>query len=165
MLADDRDRSLMRARTAAISVVIPTYLEAENIPELTRRLKAVAAAHDLQLELLIVDDQSGDGTALLPERLGETSWMRVLERRGRRDLSQAVVEGLRAATGEVFVVMDADLSHPPEAIPSVLAALARPEVDFVLASRFVAGGSIHPEWSVLSRLNSWIARLIARALA
>lgn len=149
------------ADAPTVSVVVPTYLEAENVPVLMRRLKAVAASHALRVELLIVDDASADDVATLPERLGETHWMRVIVRHGRRDLCQAVLEGLSAATGAVLVVMDADLSHPPEAIPSLLAALARLDADFVLASRYVAGGSTYPGWGILQRLNSWIARRLA----
>src|SRR5207249_4526603 len=131
---------------SAVSVIVPTYREIDNVPVLVGRLKAVGATHALPLELLIVDDASNDGIASLPERLREARWMRVIVRHARRDLCQAVLDGLRAATGDVLVVMDADLSHPPEAIPSLLAALAHPDVDFVLASRYVAGGSTHPGW-------------------
>ena len=146
---------------STVSVIVPTYREIDNVPVLVGRLKAVAATHALPLELLIVDDASNDGIASLPERLHEARWMRVIVRHARRDLCQAVLDGLRAATGDVLVVMDADLSHPPEAIPSLLAALAHPDVDFVLASRYVAGASTHPGWGILPRLNSWIARRLA----
>jgi dolichol-phosphate mannosyltransferase len=159
-----RNPTIPAASAATVSVIVPTYLEADNVPVLVGRLKAVAAAHQLRLELLIVDDDSGDDVAALPARLGEESWVRVIVRHGRRDLGQAVVEGMRAALGDVLVVMDADLSHPPETIPALLAALARPDVDFVLASRYVAGGSTYDEWGALARLNSWIARAIARPL-
>ena len=154
------DRTSPRG-ASTVSVIVPTYREVDNVPILVGRLKAVAATHALPLELLIVDDASNDGIASLPERLREAGWMRVMVRHARRDLSQAVLDGLRAATGDVLVVMDADLSHPPEAIPSLLAALARPDVDFVLASRYVAGGSTHPGWGIVPRLNSWIARWLA----
>ena len=144
-----------------VSVIVPTYREVDNVPVLVGRLKAVGATHALPLELLIVDDASNDGIASLPERLREARWMRVIVRHARRDLCQAVLDGLRAATGDVLVVMDADLSHPPEAIPSLLAALAHPDVDFVLASRYIAGASTHPGWGILPRLNSRIARRLA----
>jgi dolichol-phosphate mannosyltransferase len=153
-----------RLNGATVSVVVPTYREADNIPVLVRRLKEAAVSHALTLELLIVDDGSEDGVADLPARLGETAWMHVLVRHGRRDLSGAVVEGLRASTGDVLVVMDADLSHPPEMIPRLLEALALPGVDFVLASRYVAGGSTQAGWGAIRRLNSWVARRLARSL-
>src|SRR5438445_5741549 len=146
---------------STISVIVPTYREVDNVPILVGRLKAVGVPHALPLELLIVDDASNDGIASLPERLREARWMRVIVRHARRDLCQAVLDGLRAATGDVLVVMDADLSHPPEAIPSLLAALAHPDVDVVLASRSVAGASTHPRWVILPRPNSWIARRLA----
>jgi dolichol-phosphate mannosyltransferase len=148
----------------AVSVVVPTYREAENIPSLIQRVKATAATHRLAIELVIVDDGSNDGIEHVPARLGETSWVRVVSRRGPRDLSRAVVEGLYASTGDALVVMDADLSHPPELIPHLLAALARPGVDFALASRYVPGGSTYAAWGAARRLTSWVARGLARSL-
>ena len=69
---------------------------------------------------------------------------------------------LRLARHDVLVVMDADLSHPPEAIPRLLETLARPGVDFVLGSRYVEGASIDQNWGMLRRLNSLVARWLAR---
>jgi dolichol-phosphate mannosyltransferase len=82
-------------------------------------------------------------------------------RTANRGLSQSVCEGLARATNEVLVVMDADLSHPPESIPQLVAAIARGS-DFAIGSRYVAGGSTSGDWGVLRWMNSRVATLLAR---
>jgi dolichol-phosphate mannosyltransferase len=145
----------------AVSVVVPTYREVENIPALVARLEALRAA-GLDLELVLVDDDSRDGTEALVTSLG-LPWVRLVIRTADRGLSPAVVEGLRRARGELLVVMDADLSHPPEKIPELLAAL-RAGADFAVGSRFVAGGSTEAGWGLFRWLNSKVATLLARPL-
>lgn len=142
---------------------MPTYREAENIPVLISRVKAVARAHRLEVELLVVDDRSDDGTAEAVRRAGE-DWVTLVVREGARSLSLAVLEGLRRAKHEILLVMDADLSHPPEAIPRLLDALNEPGADFVLGSRYAPGGTTDPRWGAGRRLNSLLARLLARPL-
>ena len=144
-----------------VSVVVPTFREVENIPALVERLGRVRAA-GLDLELLVVDDDSGDGTEELLAKLG-VPWCRLIVRKRDRGLSQAVLEGLRQARGDVFVVMDADLSHPPEKIPELVAALAS-GADFALGSRFAAGGSTDDDWGFYRWLNSRVATLLALPL-
>ncbi len=146
----------------SISVVVPTYREVENLPLLVERLRAVRDEHDLDLELLVVDDDSRDGTVELVDRLA-LDWVRLLVRTSDRGLSQAVLAGCRASRRDVLVVMDADLSHPPEKIPEMLRALDA-GADAVVGSRFAAGGSVDDDWGVLRRLNSGIATLLARPL-
>lgn len=148
----------------SVSVVVPTFREAENLPTLIHRLRSVAAAHALEIELLIVDDRSDDDTAEVVAALGEENWVKLLVREGERSLSLAVIEGLRLARRETLVVMDADLSHPPEVIPRLLDALSEPGVEFVIGSRFVSGSSIDEDWSPLRHLSSLVARWLARPL-
>lgn len=126
-------------------------------------MKTVVRAHGLDAELLVVDDRSDDGTAEAVTRTRE-DWVRVIVRDGARSLSLAVLEGLRQATRDNLLVMDADLSHPPEAIPRLLEALKEPGVDFVLGSRYAAGGTTDARWGRWRRLNSLLARLLARPL-
>ena len=85
-------------------------------------------------------------------------------RRQERGLATAVIHGLREARGEFCVVMDADLSHPPEAIPKLLDALRPPGVQMAIGSRFVPGGSVDLHWPLHRRLNSWAARMLAQPL-
>lgn len=145
-----------------VTVVVPTYQEAANIAPLAARLFAAVPADSC--ELLVVDDNSPDGTAAEVERLSSTHPARCLVRRGERGLATAVIAGLRAAHGELCVVMDADLSHPPEAIPALLAAMADPSVEMAIGSRFVPGGKVDLHWPLHRRLNSWCGRLLARPL-
>lgn len=146
-----------------VSVVVPTYKEADNIPLLIERLAAVRTKHNLSLELILVDDDSCDGTENIVAELA-IPWVRLIVRHGRRGLSAAVAEGLAAATGDILIVMDADLQHPPEKIPEILDAIAA-GADFVIASRYAAGGKTEKGWGVFRRINSWIATMLARPFA
>lgn len=147
-----------------VSVVVPTYREADNVLELVGGIERVAALHRLDIELIIVDDGSDDGTAAKVEGLGERGWIRLLRRTGKRSLSRSVLDGLRSARGGVLVVMDADLSHPPDALPALVEAVRTGGSDFAVGSRFVAGASIDARWSGIRRANSLAARLLARPL-
>lgn len=146
----------------SISVVVPTYREAQNLPLLIERLAEVRRAHGYLLDLWVMDDDSQDGSAQVVQRLGY-EWVTLVRRRGLRGLSLAVLDGLGRAAGEVLVVMDADLSHPPEAIPRMLATL-REGADFVLGSRFVEGGTTDDDWGMFRWLNSRVATLLALPL-
>lgn len=145
-----------------ITVVLPTYNERENLAPLAQRL--FTALDPREAELLVVDDDSPDGTAAAAAELAATYPVRCLVRHGERGLATAVIAGLRAARGELLVVMDADLSHPPEAIPALVAALADPAVSMAIGSRFVRGGRVDLHWPWHRRLNSLVARLLARPL-
>lgn len=145
-----------------VSVIVPTYREAENLPELLERLGTTFAGAGLEPEVLVMDDDSRDGTEAFM-RDHAPPWARLIVRTAHRGLSPAVVDGLRAATGDVMVVMDADLSHPPETIPELVAA-AR-QGDFAIGSRYVAGGTTEEGWGFLRVLNSRVATLMAMPLA
>lgn len=142
-----------------VSVIVPTYQEADSLGPLLDRLSGVREG-GLELEVLIVDDDSRDGTEEVVRDLS-LPWVRLITRRGERGLSSAVLAGLRAASGDVLIVMDADLSHPPESIPDMLAALRR-GADFVVGSRYVAGGGTEDGWGVLRWVNSKVATIMAR---
>ncbi len=157
----DRNTSSSSPRAVDISVIVPTYAEAENMEALIDRVEGVRNQHSLDLELLILDDPSGDGIESVIARL-DRPWVQLHSRSGPRGLSEAVVEGLSLASGERLLVMDADLSHPPESIPALLEPLRDPEVDFVLGSRYVPGAATDEDWGLLRRLNSWGATLLAR---
>jgi dolichol-phosphate mannosyltransferase len=145
-----------------VTVVVPTFNERANIQPLASRIFAtLSPAHS---ELLIVDDHSPDGTSAECAAVA-TDWpLRCIVRRGERGLATAVIRGLREARGELIVSMDADLSHPPEAIPALLQALRDQRVNMAIGSRFVPGGRVDLDWPVHRRLNSLVARLLARPL-
>lgn len=140
-----------------LSLILPTYNEAENVPELLRRVRAAAAP----AEVLLVDDDSPDRTWEVAEGLrAEYPELRVIRRVGKKGLSSAVVDGCDAATGEAFVVMDSDLQHDPAIIGRLLAAIEG-GAGIAVASRYREGGSVG-EWvhgrRLLSKLGTFVAR-------
>jgi glycosyltransferase involved in cell wall biosynthesis len=145
---------------SSVSVVTPTFREAANLPEFIERIERVRLDHSLNLELLIVDDNSADGTEELIAGMNR-DWVRLIVRRQERGLSSAVIRGLKEAKNDVLVVMDADLSHPPEMVPELLNRIAA-GAEFVIGSRYVAGGTTDAEWGLFRKLNSKVATLMAR---
>ena len=147
-----------------VSVIVPTYREAENLPQLVPRISAALDRAGLRGEILVVDDDSPDDTEAVCRSLSSAHPVRLLVRRGERGLSSAVLHGIREARGAILVVMDADLSHPPEVIPQLIHAIQRDGADFALGSRYARGGSTDEKWSLYRRINSQVARLLARPL-
>ncbi len=147
----------------AVSLVVPALNEAVNLPLLLTRV--AAAMTGISYELIVVDDDSRDETPAVCERLAREYPLRLIVRRPPRDgLSGAVLRGLAEAKGATFVVMDADLQHPPERVPMLLAALEAGG-DFAIGSRYVAGGSTQEHWGFFRQVNSRIATLLARPFA
>lgn len=146
----------------SISIIVPTYHEAESLPHLIKALGQLKEAHQLDMELLIMDDNSQDGTEELISKLS-LDWIRLVVRRSGRGLSAAVIEGFSLATREVVVVMDADLSHPVDTIPVMLNALEE-GYDFVLGSRYIAKASTDKKWSTRRRINSYVAGWLSAPL-
>jgi dolichol-phosphate mannosyltransferase len=157
-----RDKTPALSTLPAISIIVPTFREAEALPDLIDRVARVRAEHESIRELIIVDDDSRDGTEELLSKRPEP-WLKLIVRKRDRGLSQAVLAGLRAAQGDILVVMDADLSHPPEVIASMQQAIAD-GADFVVGSRYVPGASTADDWGLFRFLNSRIATLLARPL-
>lgn len=144
-------------------MIVPTIDEAENLQVLVPRIAHALAG--VPLEILIVDDRSTDGTSEVCRDLARTHPVQLLTRdRPEHGLSGAVLHGLAHATGEVCVVMDADLQHPPEALPEIVRPIREGRADFVLASRHVAGATTAVAWSEVRRINSWAARVLARPI-
>jgi len=143
-----------------VSVVIPTYNERENVRVLVPRLSEVLQDAGVDYEIIVVDDDSPDGTCeevdALSRRLGDR--VRCVRRRGERGLASAVVEGFRRATGDVAVVMDADLQHPPELVPRLVETLEEADADVVVASRYTRGGGVEG-WS---RVRLALSKLATR---
>ena len=148
---------------ASVSVVVPTYREAANIPVLTERVRAALDA-SMEWELLFVDDDSGDGSEEFIAKLARHLPVRLVTRRARpRDLSLSVLLGLESATFNRVVVMDADLSHPPERIIDLLVALDG-DCDMAIGSRYAPGGVVDQGWSRWRRIGSRAATALARPL-
>ncbi len=148
-----------------ISIIVPTYREAENIPELLHRIKRSMNSNSYEFEIIIVDDDSQDGIDRVVAELNRKALpARLIVRKNERGLSSAVLRGFEEALDADFLVcMDADLSHPPEAIPTMIEIFKdRPNTDMVLGSRYVQGGSTDAAWTAYRWVNSKIATLFAR---
>ena len=158
-------RKVHDKETKSLTIVVPTYNEADNLHELVHRIFSLGIPNT---RLIIVDDNSPDGTAKVAKELSKefNGRLEVIERDSKLGLGTAYIDGFtRALESEAdFVVqMDADLSHPPEYLPSFIAALD--DADVVVGSRYVSGGSVDPNWSVNRRFLSYFANLGIRTVA
>ena len=145
-----------------ISIVVPTFSEAENIAELHARLSAVLGSESW--ELIFVDDDSPDGTADLARALSnQDQRVRCIQRIGRRGLSTAVVEGVLSSSAPYVAVMDADLQHDESILPAMLHELRSRNLDIVVGSRYVAGGGTG-DWNESRKTISRIAGSMAKGL-
>jgi dolichol-phosphate mannosyltransferase len=143
-------------------VIVPTYNEVDNLPLLVDAVSRVLV--DFDYEIVVVDDNSPDGTWQVAEELGAGDRrLRVVRRVGRRGLSSAVLEGMGVAEGRVLVVMDADLQHDEAILPDLVSAVLDDEVDVCLGSRDAEGGS-YGQFGPSRRLISWVGATIARRL-
>ena len=144
-----------------LSVVVPTYNEAGSVPILAERLHVALGAR--AWELVIIDDGSPDGTADVAEALAPRIPVRVVRRAGKAGLASAVVAGFDAARGDMLVVMDADLSHPPEVVPALADAIETGGAELAVGSRYVTGGGVM-DWPLKRRVVSRVACLMGNAL-
>lgn len=146
-----------------ISVILPTYNEALNIQPIIRAICRVLREKAIRGEVIVVDDNSPDGTARIASDLAASCPVNVRVRTGPRGLSRSVIEGFGMARGDVCVVMDADLSHPVEMIPGLIEPILEGTCDIAVGSRHVAGGGA-PDWPWRRRLLSRAAGLLARGV-
>ena len=154
----------MPSEPPVVSIIIPTLNEAENLPLLLPRIDAALGGRSY--EAIVVDDDSRDDTRAVCARLAASHPLTLHVRTRPKDgLSGAVLEGFGLARGDILVVMDADLQHPPERLPALIEPLERGEADFVLGSRHAPGGGVAEKWGLFRRLNSRVATLLARPFA
>jgi len=145
-----------------VVVVLPTYNERENIKRIVPALFALEIPN---LELLIVDDNSPDGTGKVADELGQEAAYRgkinVLHREQKQGLGPAYIQGFKRALAlgaDLVMQMDADLSHQPKYIPELLEMAER--FDIVIGSRYASGGSVDEGWGPLRKLLSWWANRV-----
>src|SRR3989442_4497600 len=158
--ASNATRTVPRLSALVDSVIVPTYNEADSLPLLVERLRPAMGAREW--ELVVVDDGSRAGTADVAERLASAYPVGVLRRGRKAGLASAVLAGFAEARGNVLVVMDADLSHPPEVVPRLLEAIAA-GADLAVGSRYAHGGATR-DWPLRRRVVSRIACLIGNVL-
>ncbi len=157
-----------------VTVVIPTYNEADNLPAMAAALFALPLPG---LQLLVVDDNSPDGTGQVADELAAAynaalpdparPRMAVLHRAGKGGLGTAYVAGMTRALADgadAVVQMDADFSHSPAYIPQMLGVLEATGADVVIGSRYVPGGSLDEDWGAWRRFVSWWANLYSRLI-
>jgi dolichol-phosphate mannosyltransferase len=146
------------ASVPELSIVVPTFNEAENVSLLVTRVAEALA--DTRWEIVFVDDNSPDGTTSAARELARTdARVRCLRRIGRRGLAGACIEGMLASSAAVVAVMDADLQHDETLLPRMLASLDQ-GADLAVGTRFAAGGTAH---GGLSRLRHWGSQLATAA--
>jgi dolichol-phosphate mannosyltransferase len=148
---------------ARLALVIPTLHEAANIRSVLQRIGASLDPLGVPYELIVVDDDSQDGTENIVRGMSaEDARVRLLVRHGQRGLAGAVSDGWKCSQAEVLGVIDADLQHPPELLPQLWEKL-QAGCDLVVASRYAAPGSM-PSWNPLRRVVSELGILLARPL-
>ncbi len=143
-----------------ISIIIPTYNEAENLKKLIPAICSHTDGH--RYELVIVDDNSPDGTAEVAESMSRFYPVKVYKRNGKLGLASAILDGFRNSEGDILGVIDADFQHPPDLVINMVNKVAN-GYDIVIASRYVKGGKIR-DWSLKRKLISRIAILLAKPL-
>lgn len=142
-------------------LVIPTLNEAGNIPVLLRRIQDALAPLPLDYEIIVVDDDSQDGTAeVVNQHAARDPRTRLVLRKGQRGLAGAVIRGWEATDADLLGVIDADLQHPPEVLPSLLQSILD-GADVAIASRYVNGNGVG-EWN---KLRLFISRCSTLATA
>jgi len=151
-----------------IVLVIPTYNERGNIGRLIDELQAVFSSLAHEMQILVVDDNSPDGTAeVVSERQNRLPNLHLIQGK-KQGLGAAYIRGIRYALetlrADAVFEMDADFSHKPSDVPRLIAALEQ-GADFVIGSRYVRGGSIPQEWRLHRRLNSRFGNIVARYVA
>lgn len=145
-----------------VAVVIPTYNERDNVPEIIKRLDAVLG--HLRYEIIFVDDNSPDGTSdVVRDRSLDYPRVRCVTRVGRRGLSSAAIEGMMATTAPVVAVIDGDMQHDEAQLPAMLDKLNAENLDVVVGSRYAEGGGFG-EWSDRRRRMSELATSMAKRL-
>ncbi|QMU55294.1 MAG: glycosyltransferase [Nitrosopumilus sp.] len=148
-----------------VSVIIPTFNESENICNVLESIKACLPKIDI--EAIVVDDNSPDGTGKIVEEYIKSMKnvagysISVIHRRAKEGLSSAILDGLKNSKGDTVIVMDSDMSHPPQIIPKMLETIKQTQCDIVVASRYIKGGAIQG-WPFKRKLMSTVATKIAK---
>lgn len=144
-----------------LSVIFPTYNERQNVEPLIRRVEG--ALVEIPHEVIFIDDSTDGTDAVIAALARRHPHIVLIHRDARAGLASAAVDGIRCATGDVVCVLDADLQHPPEILPHLLAALEQTGADVVVASRSIAGGG-YESFSTARRFASRVATLLAHVL-
>ena len=126
-----------------VSIILPTYNEAGNIDKLVKALFKIFKNTHYKLEIIVVDDNSPDGTAKKIKQLPSNLPIKLFIRKNQRGLATAILHGLKKSTGEIIVLMDTDFNHKPEDVLRLTKALEEEKADLVIGSRYIKGGGMH----------------------
>lgn len=156
----DTDPSGAKTEVPLVVVVLPTYNEADNLPAIVAALLALSLPN---LNIVVVDDASPDGTGAIADRLASHNpgRIRVIHRQAPRGLGRAYRSGCKLALemgAQYIIQMDADFSHSPDDVLRLLDAVA--DADVVIGSRYVEGGALDKEWNWWRRFLSWWANTV-----
>lgn len=150
--------------TLDVSIVLPTYNEAENIPVIIPRICDVLSQAGIKGEVIVVDDNSPDGTGAIAKKVADKYPVQVLVRTEERGLATAVLAGFGMSKAKVCLVMDADGSHPVEKIPDMIQPLLQDQADVTVGSRNIKGGCAE-KWPWHRRLISAVAAKMSCGLS
>ena len=144
------------------SIILPTYNERENLPIIIYLIFEMAEKNHLNLEIVIVEDNSPDGTAEVAEKLMELYPQKIilLKRKGKLGLGSAYIDGLKKCNGDFVILMDADLSHHPKFIPHFIEKQIETNADIVSGSRYIQGAGVFG-WTFMRKLTSRVANFLA----
>lgn len=156
----------MNKNRPQISIIIPTYNESQNILNVLKSIGNIIPKN-VFTEAIVVDDNSPDGTGKIVEDYlknvkkiaGYT--IDIIHRTTKNGLSSAILSGIQRAAGDTIIVMDSDLSHPPQIIPKMIETLKKYQCDMVVASRYITGGKING-WNTKRKFLSKVATMIAK---
>lgn len=166
MLPRENQLSVYSASAMKYSVLLPTYNERENLPILVWLLAKMFTENKLDWEVIIVDDASPDGTQDVAKQLARIygdEHILLRPRPGKLGLGTAYVHGLQSVTGEFVIIMDADFSHHPEAIPGFIAKQKQGNYDIVTGTRYRGNGGVYG-WDLKRKLVSRGANFLASTL-
>ena len=146
-----------------LSLTVPTYNEKETIPVLAEKVFAALENTNITAELIVVDDNSPDGTADTAEALASKYNIKVVRRSGKLGLSSAVIAGWKASSGKILGVIDCDLSHDPNILPDMVYSITDGGADIAMGSRYEEGGGVE-NWPWFRRITSFTAIMMGRPI-
>ena len=148
------------------SVLLPTYNERENLPLITYLLMEAAESDNIDMEVVVIDDNSPDGTqdaVRQLQRIYSDEKIKLLARPGKMGLGSAYIDGLRQCNGDFVILMDADLSHHPKFISQFIKRQQATNADIVTGTRYLPGGGVYG-WNLERKMTSRVANFIAATL-
>ncbi len=148
---------------SGVSIIIPTLNESDNIEKLISRIFSVMAGASLKTEVVVVDDGSTDGTREKVTALAQKLPVKLVCRDHKSGLASAVIDGASSVSNDVVIVMDGDLSHPPEVLPQLAEPILSGSHDLAIGSRYTPGGAT-PGWPLIRRLGSKVASFPAQLI-